>query len=144
MEQRKTGLMGKLISDNKWYFIAALVCTLFTVAIEFITPIILAETMDHYLLGKASRMPGFVNAWIDSFGGRDFMAGHLWIAGLALVGLNVLNGGSGVEIEFTAGEPCAKLTLTEPDVDTVYLRCSGIWFLGLHGMRKRKHNEVLH
>ena len=92
MEQRKPRLMGKLIGDNKWYFIAALVCTVFTVAIEFITPIILAETMDHYLLGEPSRMPGFVNAWIESWGGRDFMAGHLWIAGIALVGLNVLNG----------------------------------------------------
>ena len=92
MEQRKPRLMGKLIGDNKWYFIAALVCTVFTVAIEFITPIILAETMDHYLLGEASRMPGFVNAWIDSLGGREFMIGHLWIAGIVLVGLNVLNG----------------------------------------------------
>lgn len=92
MEQRKPRLMGKLISDNKRYFIAALVCTVFTVAIEFITPIILAETMDHYLLGKPSRMPGFVNAWIEALGGRDFMAGHLWIAGIALVLLNVLNG----------------------------------------------------
>ena len=92
MEQRKPRLMGKLIGDNKWYFIAALVCTVFTVAIEFITPIILAETMDHYLLGEASRMPVFVNAWIDSLGGREFMIGHLWIAGIVLVGLNVLNG----------------------------------------------------
>ena len=92
MEQRKPSLMGKLIGDNKRYFITALVCTVFTVAIEFITPIILAETMDHYLLGEPSRMPGFVNAWIETFGGREFMASHLWIAGIALVGLNVLNG----------------------------------------------------
>lgn len=92
MEQRKPSLMGKLIGDNKRYFITALVCTVFTVAIEFITPIILAETMDHYLLGEPSRMPGFVNAWIEAFGGREFMASHLWIAGIALVGLNVLNG----------------------------------------------------
>ena len=92
MEQRKPSLMGKLIGDNKRYFITALVCTVFTVAIEFITPNNLAETMDHYLLGEPSRMPGFVNAWIETFGGREFMASHLWIAGIALVGLNVLNG----------------------------------------------------
>ena len=115
MEQRKPGLMGKLIGDNKWYFIAALVCTVFTVAIEFITPIILAETMDHYLLGEASRMPGFVNAWIDSLGGREFMVGHLWIAGLALVGLNVLNGVFGFikgRSQAVAGEN-VSLTLRE-------------------------------
>ncbi len=92
MERRRPHLLRKLIWDNKWYFAAALVCTLFTVAIEFITPIIVAETMDHYLLGEASRMPGFVNAWVESLGGREFMMSHLWIAGLALVGLNALNG----------------------------------------------------
>ena len=115
MEQCKPRLMGKLISDNKRYFIAALVCTVFTVAIEFITPIILAETMDHYLLGKPSRMPGFVNAWIDSLGGRDFMAGHLWIAGIALVLLNVLNGVFGYikgRTQAIAGEN-VSLTLRE-------------------------------
>ena len=115
MEQRKPRLMRKLISDNKWYFIAALICTVFTVAIEFITPIILAETMDHYLLGEASRMPGFINAWIDSVGGREFMVGHLWIAGLALVLLNVLNGVFGFikgRSQAVAGEN-VSLTLRE-------------------------------
>ena len=92
MQRHETHLMRKLVADNKWYFIIALVCTVASVAIEFITPIILAETMDYYLLGKPSRMPGFVNAWIDSLGGREFMASHLWIAGLALVGLNAMNG----------------------------------------------------
>ncbi len=115
MEQCKPRLMGKLISDNKRYFIAALVCTVFTVAIEFITPIILAETMDHYLLGKPSRMPGFVNAWIEALGGRDFMAGQLWIAGIALVLLNVLNGVFGYikgRTQAIAGEN-VSLTLRE-------------------------------
>lgn len=92
MQRHETHLMRKLVADNKWYFIIALVCTVASVAIEFITPIILAETMDYYLLGEPSRMPGFVNAWIDSLGGREFMTSHLWIAGLALVGLNAMNG----------------------------------------------------
>ena len=92
MQQRTPHLMRKLVWDNKWQFFAALICTVLTAAIEFITPIILAETMDHYLLGEASRMPAFINGWIASLGGREFMARNLWIAGLALVGLNVLNG----------------------------------------------------
>ena len=92
MQQRTPHLMRKLVWDNKWHFFAALICTVLTAAIEFITPIILAETMDHYLLGEASRMPAFINGWIASLGGREFMARNLWIAGLALVGLNVLNG----------------------------------------------------
>lgn len=92
MEQKKPGLMIKMLRDNKWYFVAAMISTVFTVAIEFITPIILAETLDYYLQGKPSRMPAFVNSLVESMGGREFMANNLWIAGLAMVGLNLLSG----------------------------------------------------
>ena len=92
MQNRKLRLTGTLMRDNKWYFLAALICTVFTVIIEFITPILLAETLDYYLQGKPSRMPGFINAWVNGLGGREFMARNLWIVGLALVGLNILSG----------------------------------------------------
>ena len=92
MQNRKLRLTGTLMRDNKWYFLAALICTVFTVIIEFITPILLAETLDYYLQGKPSRMPGFMNAWVNGLGGREFMARNLWIVGLALVGLNILSG----------------------------------------------------
>ena len=92
MHSRKLRLMKKLVGDNKIHFIIALLCTMLTVVIEFITPIILAETLDYYLQGKPSRMPGFVNAWVNALGGREFMAQNLWIAGLAMVGLNLLSG----------------------------------------------------
>ena len=92
MQGAKLHLTGKLLRQNKWYFLAALACTIMTVVIEFITPIGLAETLDYYLQGKPSRMPAFVNAWVDSLGGREFMANNLWIVGLALVALNLLSG----------------------------------------------------
>ena len=92
MQKRSSRLMGRLIRENKWYFLTALICTVFTVIIEFVTPILLAETLDYYLQGKPSRMPGFVNAWVDAWGGPQFMASNLWIVGLALVGLNLLSG----------------------------------------------------
>ncbi len=92
MQGAKLHLTGKLLRQNKWFFLAALACTIMTVVIEFITPIGLAETLDYYLQGKPSRMPAFVNAWVDSLGGREFMANNLWIVGLALVALNLLSG----------------------------------------------------
>ena len=92
MQTRSSRLMRTLIRQNRGYFLLALVCTVCTVVIEFITPIVLAETLDYYLQGKPSRMPGFVNAWVDGLGGPAYMARNLWIVGLVLVGLNVLGG----------------------------------------------------
>ena len=92
MHTSKRRLMGKLLYDNRWYFLLALLCTVVTIVIEFVTPIVLAETLDYYLQGKPSRMPAFVNAWVDSLGGTAYMARNLWIVGLVLVGLNILSG----------------------------------------------------
>lgn len=115
MQPKKRGLMKQLVFENKWYFCLALVCTVVTVIIELITPVILAETLDYYLQGKASRMPGFINAMIDSWGGREYMMHHLWIAGIALVALNLLSGVFGFGkgwAQSVAGENVA-LTLRE-------------------------------
>ena len=115
MQRQYPHMMRKLIRDNAWHFAAALVCTVITVAIEFITPVLLAETLDYYLQGKPSRMPGFVNAWVNALGGPEFMARNLWIVGLMLVGLNILSGVFGFgkgRAQAVAGEN-VSLTLRE-------------------------------
>ena len=81
--------MGKLVAQNKWLFIGAALCVLISVVIDYLTPLLLAETLDYYLSGQPSTMPAFVNRWVDSWGGPNFMARNLWIVGLALVGLNI-------------------------------------------------------
>ena len=85
--------MGKLVAQNKWLFIGAALCVLISVVIDYLTPLLLAETLDYYLSGQPSTMPAFVNRWVDSWGGPGFMARNLWIVGLALVGLNIVGGG---------------------------------------------------
>ena len=115
MQRQYPHMMRKLVRDNAWHFAAALVCTVITVAIEFITPVLLAETLDYYLQGKPSRMPGFVNAWVNALGGPEFMARNLWIVGLMLVGLNILSGVFGFgkgRAQAVAGEN-VSLTLRE-------------------------------
>ena len=69
MQQHKPRLMRKLLWDNKWLFLAALICTVFTVVIEFVTPIVLAETLDYYLkLGPAyySLLFERMDEWADA------------------------------------------------------------------------------
>ena len=53
--------MGKLVAQNKWLFIGAALCVLISVVIDYLTPLLLAETLDYYLSGQPSTMPAFVN-----------------------------------------------------------------------------------
>ncbi len=115
MNKRKWRLMGELIGKNKWLFIGAAACTLLQVVMDYMPPLLLAETLDYYLGDQSSSMPAFVNRWVDSWGGADFMARNLWIVGIALVLINVVCGVFSygkARLQSMAGENVA-LTLRE-------------------------------
>lgn len=92
MHKRKLRLMGELIAGNKWLFIGAAACTLLQVVMDYMPPLLLAETLDYYLGDQSSTMPAFINRLVDRWGGADFMARNLWIVGIALVLINVVCG----------------------------------------------------
>ena len=92
MHFRKLKLMARLIAGCKGLFLGSALCTLVAVAADYCLPLLLAETLDHYLSGLPSAMPAFVNRWVDALGGPAYMARHLWLAGLALVLLSALSG----------------------------------------------------
>lgn len=81
-------LMARLAAHNKWPYLGAMLCTIGTVSIGFITPIVLAETIDTVLGGKPSNYPAVIN-WL---GGADTLLNNLWIMGLLLIALNLING----------------------------------------------------
>ena len=110
-QKRGARLMGRLIAENKRLFIGAGLCTLLSVAIDYMTPLLLAETLDHYLMGLPSTLPDFINRWVERWGGRAFMASHLgWVAA-ALVALSLVGGAFSFlkgRWQSTAGENVAR------------------------------------
>ena len=97
MQQKKTkqkpfSAMLALIGENWPSYVGAMIATVLIVIIGFITPLVLAETIDFVLDTKPSTLPDFVLAPIEKLGGRDFLRANLWVMGLALIILNVVNG----------------------------------------------------
>ncbi len=91
-KQKPISAMLALIGANWHSYLGALVATVLIVIIGFITPLVLAETIDFVLDTKPSTLPDFVLAPIMRLGGRNFLRANLWVMGLALVLLNVVNG----------------------------------------------------
>ncbi len=95
MQQKKKkplSAMLALIGANWQSYLGALCATVVIVLIGFITPLVLAETIDCVLGTEPSTMPEFVLAPIRALGGRDFLRSSLWVLGLVIVLLNVVNG----------------------------------------------------
>ena len=84
--------MLALMRQNLSCYIGAMIATAMIVLIGFLTPIVLAETIDSVLGTHPSTLPEFVLRPIRALGGRQFLVEHLWILGLVLVALNLING----------------------------------------------------
>ncbi len=95
MQRKQTPLraMLALIRDNAGAFLGAMVSTVMIVLIGYLTPLLLAETIDCILAGGPSTLPVWLLNALRSLGlGRQVLTENLWILGLALVALNIVNG----------------------------------------------------
>ncbi|NLA52781.1 MAG: ABC transporter ATP-binding protein [Clostridiales bacterium] len=92
MHKQRYRLMTTLLRRNARIFTLAFILTAMTSFIQFLTPALLAEVMDHYLGTAPSRLPNFVNSSIDRLFGPGFLANNLWAFGFALVMVSLLSG----------------------------------------------------
>ncbi len=90
--QKPWMMMLSLVRSNWKHFLVSLVSTVLIVIIGFVTPLLLAEIIDSVLDTKPFTFPDFIMQPIEQLGGREFLRQHLWLLGLALVALNVING----------------------------------------------------
>ncbi len=92
MQKKQSRLLVRLVAANIWTYLGAIFCTVFSVLINFITPLLLAETVDSILGTAPSKLPGFLADIMAALGGREYLVRNLWIIGGILVLLNVING----------------------------------------------------
>lgn len=92
MQKKQNSLLFRLVAANAWTYLGAIACTIFSVFINFITPLLLAETVDSILGTQPSSLPAFLQGFAASLGGREYLVRNLWTVGLVLVLLNVING----------------------------------------------------
>ncbi len=92
MQKKQNRLLYRLVAANAGTYLGAVICTAFTVLINFITPLLLAETVDSILGTSPSKLPAFLRGFTASLGGREYLVHNLWIVGLILVSLNMVNG----------------------------------------------------
>ncbi len=97
MEQQQTRktnwkLIGSLSKGYKTRLILAAVCTLMAVAASFAIPFVTSFTLDYVLSGADMQLPQFLSRWLLLHGGRSYMAENLFLCGLLLFILTLING----------------------------------------------------
>jgi len=93
MKAKKWKLLWSFLRGSAWRYAGAIASVVVAVVVSFVTPLILAETIDAVIGNKrALAIPGLLGQWVEQLGGREFLARNLWIMGLAMLGLSVIGG----------------------------------------------------
>ena len=111
MPSKKKGLMGKLLRMNARWFLGALVCTLVCVVTDYLSPLIVAETLDRYLGNQESVLPPFLLRLMPVLSDRAYIVERLYLVGLLIILINLVNGVASYfkgRLQSIAGENVAK------------------------------------
>lgn len=93
MVSRKMKLIREFLQGNVSRYVGSIFAVVLSVAVSFVTPLILAETIDAVIGQKRPlAIPGVIGQWVERLGGRQFLASNLWVMGLAMLLLSILGG----------------------------------------------------
>ncbi|MBR3505039.1 MAG: ABC transporter ATP-binding protein [Clostridia bacterium] len=87
MKSRRMTMIRTFLKGNVSRYFGSIGAVIVNVAISFLTPLVLAETIDG-IIGQKRALSG----WAEALGGREFLIRNLWIMGLMMLGLTVLGG----------------------------------------------------
>ena len=89
---------GEFMTGSGWKYFGCVLTVGVTVLVSFVTPLLIGGTVDAItdaLSGKTGAALDFPEpflGWFNARGGADFVARHVWVVALMLLGLNLVGG----------------------------------------------------
>ncbi|MFR1795399.1 MAG: ABC transporter ATP-binding protein [Ruthenibacterium sp.] len=88
---RKQLLAGLFRGLWRWLALGVAATAISTVT-AYLVPLVITFTVDSVIGTKPMGLPGFLQPLADAFGGRAGLAEHLWLMGVAVVAVSLVNG----------------------------------------------------
>jgi ABC-type multidrug transport system fused ATPase/permease subunit len=89
--QMKNSPFWSLFITYRRYYVTAIVFTLLGWLSTFAVPVIIKNLIDGIFAVQPAEMSGVVGYFMTLFGGKSYLAGHLWIAALFIIFFFCLN-----------------------------------------------------
>lgn len=95
MEKKKSinwSLVNHITKGYKKYLFFAVITVIISILLSYVSPLIISFVVDYVIKGDTSSLSGVTASFIDSIGGRDFFTSHIYVCGIVIVGVALLNG----------------------------------------------------
>lgn len=87
----RTRLLAGLFSGLWRWLTLGVVATVISTVAAYLVPLIITFTVDSVIGTKPMALPAFVQPLVAAFGGREGLAANLWLMGLAVVAVSLVN-----------------------------------------------------
>ncbi len=85
-------LIGELLHGYRRHIAIGALSVLLAICASYAVPFVTSFTLDYVISGTDPKLPAWILRLLDSFGGRGYLSSHLYLCGVAVVLLTVLNG----------------------------------------------------
>ncbi|MFY9506537.1 MAG: ABC transporter ATP-binding protein [Caldicoprobacterales bacterium] len=85
-------LLIKLMRGNRLLYFGSIIFVGLATLLSLVSPLIMRFTLDNVIYGKSMELPAFLDRIVVGFGGIDGLRRNLWICGLALLAITIVNG----------------------------------------------------
>jgi len=88
----------EFMEGSLWKYLGSIFSVLVAITVSFLTPLLLAGTVDaitDMVAGRANapvNLPGFIAGWFEARGGVSYLTSHIWIIAGLMLGLNLIGG----------------------------------------------------
>ncbi|MDD3613302.1 MAG: ABC transporter ATP-binding protein [Clostridia bacterium] len=85
-------LLIKLMRGNRLLYFGSIIFVGLATLLSLVSPLIMRFTLDNVIYGRSMELPAFLDRIVVGFGGIDGLRRNLWICGLALLAITIVNG----------------------------------------------------
>ena len=89
---KKLKLLLSFMKGTLASYAAAILLIFASTAVALINPLVIKVTVDSILGDTPPELPGFILGWFEGIGGKSYFLQNMWVAGLILVLLSIVNG----------------------------------------------------
>ncbi|MFO7611282.1 MAG: ABC transporter ATP-binding protein [Clostridia bacterium] len=89
---KKFKLLISFMKGTLAAYTTAILLIFISIAVSMMNPLVIKITMDSIIGEAAPSLPPLVMGWFEDIGGRSYLVQNLWLCGLILVALSLVNG----------------------------------------------------
>ena len=89
---KNSKLLMSFMKGSRLLYLGSILCVWISTFLSMVSPLIVRFTVDSVIGNEPADLPAWTAGLLRSMGGMDYLKRNIWICGLVLLGIHLING----------------------------------------------------